>query len=387
MSKLLINEHPLQVLPSLAKAIGLNEAIFLQQLHYWLTPRADYKPHYREWQGELLPWIYNTYDAKETQDGKITGWKANFPFWSVRTTMRIVEKLRNKGLIITTDKFNRAVTDRTLWYTIDYNALDEIENDILALSTMTDCHTQEDDNLADSRDRQDGSLLPETPEDTQETTGHIDFDSLQPASENDTLPTANDNHQQIVDQANGGGDCDPNEEVAKHYYWGLMGGPIPLPTKKRERKKWYETGKTILNRLPQPWDLPRILEIIDQLWKTEWDPFYQRMPCKDEAVDIFVSKIIKELGQSQHWLTPTSDEDITTRQPDELKIWWKDQLLALTDQFASLRNSELLTRDNGALRVLVTTPGPQVIPHLERSVDTILKSLDGVQSIEFVRDQ
>ena len=36
MSKLLINEQPLQVLPSLAEAIGLNQAIALQQVHYWL---------------------------------------------------------------------------------------------------------------------------------------------------------------------------------------------------------------------------------------------------------------------------------------------------------------------------------------------------------------
>lgn len=30
MSKLLLDEHPLQVLPGLAKRIGLNEAIILQ---------------------------------------------------------------------------------------------------------------------------------------------------------------------------------------------------------------------------------------------------------------------------------------------------------------------------------------------------------------------
>ena len=36
MSNLLINESPLQVLPTLATYIGLNEAIFLQQVHYWL---------------------------------------------------------------------------------------------------------------------------------------------------------------------------------------------------------------------------------------------------------------------------------------------------------------------------------------------------------------
>ncbi len=39
-SSLLIEESPLQVLPSLAKAIGLNEAIFAQQLHYWLRGKS-----------------------------------------------------------------------------------------------------------------------------------------------------------------------------------------------------------------------------------------------------------------------------------------------------------------------------------------------------------
>ena len=35
-SKLLVDEPPLIVLPSLAVAIGLAEAILLQQIHYWL---------------------------------------------------------------------------------------------------------------------------------------------------------------------------------------------------------------------------------------------------------------------------------------------------------------------------------------------------------------
>ena len=37
MSRLLINEPPLIVLPSLAKEIGLNEAIIVQQIQYWLS--------------------------------------------------------------------------------------------------------------------------------------------------------------------------------------------------------------------------------------------------------------------------------------------------------------------------------------------------------------
>ena len=40
-SSLLMNESPLCVQPSLAVAIGLNEAIFLQQCHYWLNPKFN----------------------------------------------------------------------------------------------------------------------------------------------------------------------------------------------------------------------------------------------------------------------------------------------------------------------------------------------------------
>ncbi|SDN86290.1 hypothetical protein SAMN05443253_12225 [Bacillus sp. OK048] len=36
MSRLLINEGPVKIIPSLATKIGLNEAVVLQQIHYWL---------------------------------------------------------------------------------------------------------------------------------------------------------------------------------------------------------------------------------------------------------------------------------------------------------------------------------------------------------------
>lgn len=43
MSKLLISESPLLVLPSLAETIGLNEAIVLQQIHFWTSKEKHYK--------------------------------------------------------------------------------------------------------------------------------------------------------------------------------------------------------------------------------------------------------------------------------------------------------------------------------------------------------
>jgi DnaD/phage-associated family protein len=141
MSKLLINEPPLMVLPSLAVAIGLNEAIVLQQLHYWLQTT---KHHH-----DGLPWVYNTAE----------GWKENFPFWSEPTIRRIFTTLRDKGVVLT-GNYNKVGFDRTLWYSIDYKALEEIAfpfDEIVTPSTQID--------KMEAR-----NLITPIPETTQETT-------------------------------------------------------------------------------------------------------------------------------------------------------------------------------------------------------------------------
>lgn len=104
---LLIDEYPLIVLPSLAKAIGLNEAIALQQLHYWLNnPKGGV-----EMDGER--WVYNTYEE----------WQAdNFTFWSVRTVMRTFANLEEMGLVISMQK---ASYDRKKYYRVHYDNLSQ----------------------------------------------------------------------------------------------------------------------------------------------------------------------------------------------------------------------------------------------------------------------
>ena len=149
MSKLLINEPPLQVLPSLAKAIGLNEAIFLQQVHYWLQGTKH--------RHEGKPWVYNTYE----------GWQEQFPFWSVSTIRRTVASLCKQGLIHTTSEYNKVGIDNTLWYTVDYDCLLILESRLLNLNTPS---VQNEQTMCSEWTDHEVNLNTPIPETTTETT-------------------------------------------------------------------------------------------------------------------------------------------------------------------------------------------------------------------------
>lgn len=121
MGKLLLDEHPLQVIPTLATLIGLNESIILQQIHYWLKVKENNKQDYID--GHY--WVYNTYEQ----------WRKQFPFWSLMTIRRTITKLENKKLIIV-NNYNRAGFDKTKWYTIDYIELDKLLTSVHSEHTL-----------------------------------------------------------------------------------------------------------------------------------------------------------------------------------------------------------------------------------------------------------
>jgi hypothetical protein len=106
---LLISEPPLQVLPTLAATIGLNEAIVLQQLHYWIeNPKND---GFIDKEG--TKWIFNTYEQ----------WHDNFPFWSEHTIQRIFLNLEKMEIVVS-DQLSRDTHDKTKYYRIDYANLE-----------------------------------------------------------------------------------------------------------------------------------------------------------------------------------------------------------------------------------------------------------------------
>ena len=110
----LIEDSPVLLLqPVLAKIIGLNEAIALQQIHYWIENNKEKKSEKHFHKGRY--WTYNTY--KE--------WLLELPFRSESTVKRTFKSLENMGILIT-GNFNKKGYDKTKWYTIDYKELNKV---------------------------------------------------------------------------------------------------------------------------------------------------------------------------------------------------------------------------------------------------------------------
>ena len=151
MNKLLIPEPPLQVLPNLAMAIGLGEAIIVQQLHYWSLKAED-------------GWVYNTYEQ----------WHEQFPFLSVITIKRTFLKLEQDGIVVSRQSKS---TNRKKFYRINYEKLDnafsmaetepEYQNDTLPSGQIDTIATCQNDTL----------LITET------TTIDADLQSVEPEPE------------------------------------------------------------------------------------------------------------------------------------------------------------------------------------------------------------
>ncbi|MCD8491553.1 MAG: hypothetical protein LRY51_06455 [Geovibrio sp.] len=116
IGEFLIDEPPVIALPKLADAVGLNEAMFLQQLHFYQVCKAidtdDNKPD--------GIWI------KRTQKG----WLRIFTFWSRATLHRAIKKLLDMGLVQWTDAEKKSELDNTKSLTICYDAVKALREQV-----------------------------------------------------------------------------------------------------------------------------------------------------------------------------------------------------------------------------------------------------------------
>ena len=87
----------------LAQQYGLDEAIMLHNLAYWMRKNALDGRNIHD--GQV--WTFSSLEA-------FTEW---FPFWSVKQIRRILASLEQQALI-RKGNYNKRATDRTTWYTI-----------------------------------------------------------------------------------------------------------------------------------------------------------------------------------------------------------------------------------------------------------------------------
>ena len=146
----LFNENPVVIDRELASVIGLNEAIILQQMQYWIK-KSEHK-----FDGKV--WVYNS----------VSQWKKQFPFWSESTIDRTIRSLDKLGLLFI-GNYNRDRRDRTKWYSINYSQLDSIMKN--AFSQNDECNLSNCDNAISQDDpMQDVNLTKPLPKITTEIT-------------------------------------------------------------------------------------------------------------------------------------------------------------------------------------------------------------------------
>lgn len=100
-------QFPMLVNSALACLIGLEESIFVMQLHYWQLKYSSDPRH----QFDGKKWVWNS----------ANDWRQQFPFWSPNKIGRICRKLEADGLIESAC-LNAHKYDRTKWYCINREA-------------------------------------------------------------------------------------------------------------------------------------------------------------------------------------------------------------------------------------------------------------------------
>ena len=151
-SHLLFDDHPLVVNPQLAKLIGLNEAIVLQQVHYWVNLNEKAGKNFKD----DFTWTYNTLKA----------WQEQFPFWSAMTIRRTIASLEKSGYLISAN-LNKMRSDKTKWYRVAPDILERVNSP--DVQNEQSVNVQDEQSIGSNRTSGVSNLSAPLPETTAET--------------------------------------------------------------------------------------------------------------------------------------------------------------------------------------------------------------------------
>ena len=136
-----------------AKKYGINEAIFLANMKFWITQNKANGRNFRE--GRY--WTYNSYEA----------FQEIFPFWSARQIRTIIDKLVELKVILKENKFNKQKNDHTNWYAfvnedewINVKALEQ-KIELTNLSSEEEINLWSDENVKQNEENNNILDLPD----------------------------------------------------------------------------------------------------------------------------------------------------------------------------------------------------------------------------------
>jgi hypothetical protein len=154
---MLIDEEPVIVYPSLATAIGINEAIIIQQLHFLLNITQKSKNKHNYVNGAW--WVYNSYAE----------WQRDYFPWLAESTIKRLFLWHEQQGYVKSIQSVKHKSDRRKWYTIDYEKWRQFTDTIV--SKRDDGSSYQKETMVVSK-RDDGYS-----ENTSETTHTLSADA------------------------------------------------------------------------------------------------------------------------------------------------------------------------------------------------------------------
>lgn len=273
---ILSTQSNLVINSELAVKIGLNEAVVLRQIYYWLEINEKLKRNYHD--GKY--WSYNTME----------NWrKENFPWWSTKTVERAFKNLVNSGLVIT-GNYNKDSRDRTKWYSIDEDVLEKILKDTVEIST-SDCPCANRQNDEMHTDNSTGAL----PETTcrEHYTENTDKDCTLSSTEEKTLPSSGKGVKTSA----------PNNINILNI------NNIPHRTKEQKQERYKQTWNNLSEEYNDE-NVPQLLfDKFNSLYGDKEDVLQDHDICLTVAIITYYFKQYREHMSEQHMMISTEYAD------------------------------------------------------------------------------
>jgi hypothetical protein len=121
--------------PVIAQLYGVDEAVFLQNVYFWIEKNRVNNRHFYDDDY----WTYNS----------VSAFSKLFPFWTTRQIERIIKKLEKEG-VLKIGNYNSSAYDRTRWFALTEKINSIYENGVTHLRENVNQNTQKDKPIPDS---------------------------------------------------------------------------------------------------------------------------------------------------------------------------------------------------------------------------------------------